>query len=147
MIVETGALPTGMTVVGQQVTLTYAAVPTSECTLHVPGNDPAVRNASGGFLGHADVALNSPFDLPLYAVVSGNFGIVATVMNHTAQDNVVCAIPATLNHLFEFFIAQQGNPGTVLVNDPSGAGVRLVSPGDCYRFYWDGVNWNSDQLV
>lgn len=147
-ILELGQAASAMSVSGSQVTLTFAGPLPSPWSLVIPGNDPALRNSSGGFLAAGVLQGNAPVVRTDKTTVTGNANLFAVVSVVNVAAVVELTITPTPPTTWTY---------TIVIKDYVGAGANFNAPsqpafgsgaaGEVWFLEWDGSTWTANQLL
>ena len=147
VIVETGAEAIGMNLSGQQLNISFPAVPTTPCTLRIEGNDPGVRNSQGGFLQAGEVALNPLPPLAAFVNLTGDADVTAAMSLSAVVAGLNLHIPSTFSTSTIFCVAANGGAGPTIVQAPNFSTIATVLVGQLFKFEWTSGNWGATQLI
>jgi hypothetical protein len=147
VIVETGEPATSTSVNGQQITIGFADVPLTPCTLRIAANDPAVRNSSGGFLIEGDLPLNAPGTRTITAEKNTDGAVVAVVTLHTAPTALTWQLPTDAAEGDEFWLGNQNAGATTAVESPPGNSVGSVNGARLAWWLFQGGTWNKQLQI
>lgn len=141
-ILETNELPTGVTVTGPNLTITYAGPLPGGFNVSLPPRDPAIRTNTGGFMAPAIQRFAAPSRTTEEFLASGDIQAAQVgVYNGVAGLAAITLANGTREAQQAVVINPALPAATLTVTDAGGGTLATLAPNTIHEFNWTSGAW------